>query len=175
MVIALEVITRLLRSPDPVTFNGNYYRLQDAVLLPRPQRPGGPPVLIGGNGEKRTLPLATRFANEWNGVFLSPARYAELSHKLDELLRVEGRQPHEVRRSLMTGLIFGRTQAEVEQKLAGRATVEQARARGMVVGVAEEVAAHLGKLAGAGVQRVILQWLGLDDIAGLEALARAVL
>jgi F420-dependent oxidoreductase-like protein len=171
----LEVITRLLRSADPVTFEGDYYRLQDAVLLPRPQRPGGPPVLIGGNGETRTLPLVARFANEWNGVFLSPARYTELSSKLDNLLRAEGRQPQEVRRSLMTGLVFGRTQAEVEQKLAGRATIEQARARGMVVGVGEEVAAQVGKLAEAGVQRVMLQWLDLDDIAGLEALAQAVL
>jgi F420-dependent oxidoreductase-like protein len=171
----LEVITRLLRSADPVTFEGDYYRLKDAVLLPRPQRPSGPPVLIGGNGETRTLPLVARFANEWNGVFLPPARYAELSGKLDNLLRTEGRQPQEVRRSLMTGLIFGRTQAEVEQKLAGRATIEQARARGMVVGVGEEVAEQLGTLAAAGVQRVMLQWLDLDDIAGLEALAQAVL
>jgi alkanesulfonate monooxygenase SsuD/methylene tetrahydromethanopterin reductase-like flavin-dependent oxidoreductase (luciferase family) len=132
-------------------------------------------VLIGGNGETRTLPLVARFANEWNGVFLPPARYAELSGKLDNLLRTEGRQPQEVRRSLMTGLIFGRTQAEVEQKLAGRATIEQARARGMVVGVGEEVAEQLGTLAAAGVQRVMLQWLDLDDIAGLEALAQAVL
>jgi alkanesulfonate monooxygenase SsuD/methylene tetrahydromethanopterin reductase-like flavin-dependent oxidoreductase (luciferase family) len=175
----LEVITRLLRSADPVTFEGDYYRLQDAVLLPRSQRPGGPPVLIGGNGETRTLPLVARFANEWNGVFLPPARYAELSGKLDNLLRAEGRQPQEVRRSLMTGLIFGRTQAELEQKLAGWATVEQTRgalrARGMVVGVGEEVAEQLAKLAEAGLQRVMLQWLDLDDIAGLEALARVVL
>jgi F420-dependent oxidoreductase-like protein len=175
----LEVITRLLRSPDPVTFSGSYYRLQDAVLLPRAQRPGGPPVLIGGNGEKRTLPLVARFANEWNGVFLPPSRYVELSRTLDELLLAEGRQPQDVRRSLMTGLIFGRTQAEVEQKLAGRATAEQARgalrARGMVVGVGEEVAVQVNQLAAAGVQRVMLQWLDLDDIAGLEALARAVL
>jgi hypothetical protein len=45
----------------------------------------------------------------------------------------------------------------------------------MVVGVGEEVAAQVGKLAEAGVQRVMLQWLDLDDIAGLEALAQAVL
>jgi alkanesulfonate monooxygenase SsuD/methylene tetrahydromethanopterin reductase-like flavin-dependent oxidoreductase (luciferase family) len=79
----------------------------------------------------------------------------------------------------MTGLIFGRTQAELEQKLAGWATVEQTRgalrARGMVVGVGEEVAEQLAKLAEAGLQRVMLQWLDLDDIAGLEALARVVL
>ena len=39
---ALELITRLLRSSQPVTYHGRYYRLDDAQLLPRPARPGGP-------------------------------------------------------------------------------------------------------------------------------------
>ena len=57
----LEVVTRLLRSNSPSSFSGEFYTLQDAVLLPRPAHPNRPPILIGGNGEKRTLPLAARF------------------------------------------------------------------------------------------------------------------
>ena len=56
----LEVVTRLLKSEKPVSFDGQYYQLREASLLPRPQRPGGPPLLVGGNGEKRTLRLAAR-------------------------------------------------------------------------------------------------------------------
>ncbi|MEZ4517315.1 MAG: TIGR03560 family F420-dependent LLM class oxidoreductase [Chloroflexota bacterium] len=66
----LEVVSRLLQSDTPVDFSGDYYQLHDAILLPRPQRPGGPPILIGGNGPKRTLPLVVRYAQEWNGVFV---------------------------------------------------------------------------------------------------------
>ena len=44
----LTVITRLLQSDKPVDFTGNYYQLHEAVLLPRAQRKGGPPILIGG-------------------------------------------------------------------------------------------------------------------------------
>ena len=50
----MQVVTRLLQSDEPVTFEGRYYRLRGATLLPRPQRPGGPRILIGGNGIKRT-------------------------------------------------------------------------------------------------------------------------
>jgi len=39
----LEIATRLLRQAEPVTFSGTYFRVQDAVLLPRPRRQGGPP------------------------------------------------------------------------------------------------------------------------------------
>jgi F420-dependent oxidoreductase-like protein len=69
----LEVISQLLQSDEPVDFEGDYYELNEAILLPRPQRPGGPPLLIGGNGMKRTLPLAARYAQEWNGIFLTPS------------------------------------------------------------------------------------------------------
>src|ERR1035437_9572970 len=43
----LEVVTRLLKSAQPVSFDGKYYQLREASLLPRPQRPGGPRLLVG--------------------------------------------------------------------------------------------------------------------------------
>ncbi|GAP63775.1 hypothetical protein ARMA_2198 [Ardenticatena maritima] len=171
----LEVITRLLRSEERVTFYGRYYHLQDAILLPRPHRPGGPPVLIGGNGPRRTLPLVARYADEWNAVFIPPARIAELNARLDELLRAEGRRPSDVRRSLMTGLIFGRDATELARKLEGRPPADELRARGLIVGMPSEVREQIAALDTVGVQRVMLQWLGLDDVDGLAALAEALL
>jgi F420-dependent oxidoreductase-like protein len=170
----LEVITRLLQSEEPVSFSGDYYRLQDAVLLPRAQRAGGPTILIGGNGERRTLPLVARFAGEWNAVFVPPARFRELSALLDELLAKQGRPADSVRRSLMTNVIFGREDSEVQRKLNGRDAQELAK-RGVIVGGAGQVQAHLQELAEAGASRAMLQWLDLDDLDGLEAFAGAVL
>ena len=170
----LEVITRLLRSDEPVSFAREYYRLQEAILLPRPQRRGGPPILIGGVGARRTLPLVARYADEWNAVFIPAARFAELDAQLDKLLAEQGRQPRDVRRSLMTGLVFGLDEDEVQRKLRGRDAV-QLKERGLVVGTPAEVKSQLSRLAGVGVQRVMLQWLDLDDLAGLEALAKTAL
>ena len=171
---ALEVVTRLLQSDEPVFFEGEFYQLRDAVLMPRSPRPGGPPIVIGGNGMRRTLPLVARYADEWNAVFVTPERFAELDARLDELLREAERPPGEVRRTLMTRVVFGRTEADVERKLAGQ-PVDELRAAGMIVGTAAEVAERLGRLDEAGVQRVMLQWLETDDIDGLEAMAQTVL
>jgi F420-dependent oxidoreductase-like protein len=171
---ALEVVTRLLQSDEPVFFEGEFYQLRDAVLMPRSPRPGGPPIVIGGNGMRRTLPLVARYADEWNAVFVTPERFAELDTRLDELLKEAERPPERVRRTLMTRVVFGRTEADVERKLAGQ-PVDELRAAGMIVGTAAEVAERLGRLDEAGVQRVMLQWLETDDIDDLEAMAQTVL
>ena len=172
----MEVVTRLLKSDEPVTFEGKYYQLRGATLLPRSQRIGGPRILIGGNGEKRTLRLAARYADEWNAVFQPPAGFARLNARLDDLLKAESRPLQSVRRSMMTGLRFGRTQKELEAGLTARGqTVEALRARGILVGVGEQVKVQLAELEQAGLQRVMLQWMELDNLAGLDALAKAVL
>jgi len=170
----LEFVTRLLRSEEPVSFDGEFYRLRDAALTPRSPRPGGVPIVIGGNGPKRTLPLVARYADEWNAVLLKPVRFKELNGRLDELLEETGRPPGQVRRTLMTRVVFGRTQADVERKLEGR-PADKLREHGVIVGTAPEVVERLGELDEAGVQRVMLQWLETEDIDGLEAMAGSVL
>lgn len=170
----LEVVTRLLRSETPITWIGEYYQLRDAILLPRPQRPGGPPIVIGGNGEKRTLPLSARYADEWNAVFVPPDRFAQLNAKLDDLLAAAGRPRAAVRRSLMTGSVFGRDDAEVERVLAGRDRTTL-RARGVLVGTAGEVIEQIHAFAAVGVERLMVQWLDVDDLDRLEAFATQVL
>ena len=173
----LEVMTRLLNSDEPVDFSGEYYHVQEGILLPRPQRPGGPPILIGGNGPKRTLPLVAKYAQEWNAVYISPADVKERNVLLDELLAANGRQPNDLRRSLMTGCIFGRNEAEVAAKLGPRnVTYEEVRKGARVaVGTGDQIVEQLGHWAEAGIYRVMLQWMDLDDLDGLEAMANSVL
>ncbi len=172
----LEVVTRLLQSDVPVSFEGEFYTLHDAILLPRPQRPGGPPILVGGNGPKRTLPLTARFADVWNGVYLTVERFVELNTRLDALLEDEGRAPNDVRRTLMTQVVSGRDDAELEAKLAAKGrTRAELQDAGLIVGTADAIVDQLGALAEAGAERVMLQWLDQDDLDGLEALAQGVL
>ncbi len=172
----LKIITHLLQSDQPLTWQGDFYKLQAACLLPRPARPGGPPIVIGGNGPKLTLPLVTRYAAEWNAVYIPPARFAEFNRQLDDLLASAGRPPAGVRRTLMTGSLFGRDAAEVQNKLTARGrTAEQLRAMGVLVGTVNELVEQLGEFAAVGVQRVMVQWLDLDDWDGLTALAQGVL
>lgn len=169
----LEVVTRLLRSEEPVSFEGEFYRLNDALLTPRSPRPGGPPIVIGGNGPRRTLPLASCYADEWNAVFVTATRFEELNARLNELLDGTGRPRKEVRRTLMTRAVFGQTERDVDRKLGGvsRGDLDPA----IIAGAADVFVERLGELSEAGVERVMLQWLEADDTDGLEEMAHAVL
>jgi F420-dependent oxidoreductase-like protein len=172
---SVKVITGLLREDEPFQFSGKFYNLRDAVLLPRPAVNGRPPILIGGNGPNRTLPLAAKYADEWNGIFIPPIRYKELNHRLDELILKSGRDPGDVTRSLMTRLIFGRDQNELDHILheISRSKVELLD-MGIIIGLASEVKDQLDRYAKAGAQRIMLQWIELDEIDRLEGLAKAL-
>jgi F420-dependent oxidoreductase-like protein len=172
---ALEVVARLLGSGQPASFEGRYYRLREAVFLPRPSRPGGPPILVGGDSRKYVLPLAAQYAREWNCTYKTPDQLSSLNARLDELLAERGREPQDVRRSMMTGLAFGRDAAEAQAKAARwSGPPAELRQRGIVAGTAAEVVEQLGKLAETGIHRVMLQWFDLDDLDRLEAFGRSV-
>ncbi len=173
----LQIISHLFNDERPLDFNGKYYKLHDAVLLPRPARLAGPPLLVGGKGKRRTLPIVARYADEWNGSFLSPERYAELNMHLDSLVVQAGRQPEDIKRSIMVGTIFARHETELTRKLANENSWwygyprEELRQSGIICGLADEFREQLYAYKAAGVQRIMLQWLDLDDLDGLESLA----
>lgn len=175
----LTVITKLLQDDQPITYSGNYYNLNNAILLPRPHRPGGPPILIGGNGPNKTLPLVVKFADEWNGVYISPDKYASTNALLNDLLLEASREPVYVKRSLMTNLVFGRTDQEVNRLLQagvfGITSKTELQENGIIVGTASEVIDQLGEFAAAGVEKIMLQWLDFEAIDRLNGFAQNVL
>jgi F420-dependent oxidoreductase-like protein len=172
----LEIVSRLFRSDEPFGYQGEHYSLEDAILLPRPMRAGGPPILVGGNGRQRTLPLAALYANEWNAVFAGPSHLEELERHLDRLLQEAGRAREAVRRSVMIGTFLARSPRELRERLESRnTTVEQSLESGVLVGTADSWAEQLQRYSAIGVQRVMLQWLDLDDLDGLRLVAREVL
>ena len=184
----LEVITRLLKSDEPVTFEGRFFQLRGATLLPRPQRPGGPSILLGGNGVKRTLPLVARYADIWNVLSLTPEGFRERSALLDTLLKAAGREPAEVRRTMMLAMFFGRDMDEVDRRLSWRhdrsefankpldEAIEAIRAGGWaLVGTPSMIIEQIQSYACAGVEELMLQWFDMDDIDGLRAFAESVL
>ncbi|HUP27947.1 MAG TPA: TIGR03560 family F420-dependent LLM class oxidoreductase [Chloroflexia bacterium] len=185
----VEVVTKLLNSDEPVTFEGSYFQLREAILLPRPQRKGGPRILIGGSGRQRTLPLVARYADQWNAVAPSIDEFRDMNGYLDDLLHRNGRQPGDLKRSIMTMAIFGRTREDLQARLdkppfnnpavEGKSLNEKIDfwrdERHALVGNGEEIAAQVGEWAAAGAQEIMTQWFHLDDTEGLRQYAEDVL
>lgn len=170
----LSIISKLFHSDDPFTINGKFFQLRDAILLPRPNRKEGPEILIGGNGEKYTFPLVVKFAREWNAIFLTPAKFREKNKAVDELLVTKGREPAEIRRSLMTNLTYGQNQEQLQKKLNGRDPKEMAQ-RGIIVGLADKVTDKLHEYQNTGLDEIMLQWIDLEDMDSLIHFSETVL
>jgi len=169
----LELVYRLFHNDQPVTMDGQYFKVKVALILPRPRQPHGPDILVGGRGGKRTLSLAARYANEWNAILLPVQEAVDLSGKLDLALEEAGRKPESIRRSIMLNVTTGRTDAEVRQKMGGK-TETEFRAIG-AIGTPNAVADQLMAYAEAGMYRVIAQVLDLEDMDYLEILGTKVI
>ena len=143
-------------------------------------------VLVGGGGA-RTLGVAARHADEWNLTTNDPAAFVARAAVLDTECESIARRPHEIRRSIATGVLVGRDRREIEQRslrmqacvppLSGvsvAAVPEAARAQGWVAGTVDEVAEQLAAFEAAGVQRAMLGLYDLDDLTSIEIIAREV-
>jgi F420-dependent oxidoreductase-like protein len=169
---AVQIIAHLLLAAEPLEFEGKHYQMKDAVLLPRPT--SRVPLVIGGAGRKVTLPLAARYADEWNSGPRQPDAFREINAYLDELIQKAGRSPESVKRSMMVFMRYGRDEADLEARLARQHVPDFLRAN-MLIGTAERIKDHVAALEAAGVKRVILNWRDdYDDVEGMAALGRAL-
>jgi F420-dependent oxidoreductase-like protein len=94
---ALEIVTRLFTG-KVVDYEGKQVSLHQAQLLPRPVQEPGPPIWIGGNGPKRTMPLVARYADVWH-AWGSPNSLQEMNQLLDSLAADAGRDPSSITRA----------------------------------------------------------------------------
>lgn len=139
---ACEVVVSLLRT-ERTTYSGAYYQLTDAPCEPKPlQR--RLPVLIGGSGERRTIPLAARLADEWN-AWTTLESFSAKSAVLDRRCEEHGRDPASVRRS---------TQAVVE--LVDRGAARPETDEQTLAGTPAEVVDVLGRYRDAGLDEFIV-------------------
>lgn len=91
-------ICRQMWSADDGPYQGKHYRLAETICEPQPIR--RPPILIGGDGEKKTLRLVAQYADVWNSTMTDPD---QLEHKIEVLHRhcdAVGRDPGEIRKTV---------------------------------------------------------------------------
>lgn len=153
---------------DPAKFNGAHYSL-DANVQPKP---AGIRTIIGGSGAKRTPTLAGQRADEYN-FFLCPADTAR--EKISVMRAVAG--DRKVEATVMGPALVGRSDADYQERL-GKAAGSRDMSpddlekrytdNGFFVGTPGRVAESVAALEEAGVERVYVQWLDLDDSDGMR-------
>ncbi len=155
-------ICRAMFTEETPSFDGRYYRVHDVHNVPRPIQAGGPPIMIGGGGEKRTLALVAQYADMCNIT----GDAATIRHKLGVLREhcaAVGRDPSEITNTRLATLMLTDS---AEQTAQTREFLVQAAgpeaAAGFNVGEANEIVDQVGELVAAGLDTLIFN-LPLGD------------
>ncbi|OBI71400.1 LLM class F420-dependent oxidoreductase [Mycobacterium sp. E740] len=174
----LEIITGLWTTPQGQTFDhsGAHYTVVDSPALPKPVQSPHPPIIIGGQGAKRTPALAAQFAAEFNVPFVPLETAKTQFERVAAAVSAAGRSADSMTYSAAFVLCAGRDDDEIARRAAaiGR-EVDELRSNSPTVGTPAEIADKLGPFVDAGVQRVYLQVLDMSDLAHLEFFAGEVI
>lgn len=148
-------ICRAMFTEDRPSFAGRYYRIDDARNMPRPVQAGGPPIMVGGSGEKRTLRLVAEYADLCN-IFGSPATVRRLLDVLAGHCAAVDRDPSAIRNTWLGTLLLTNSAAETEQITdvvrGGGGDVEER----FLIGEPGAVVEQAGALFDAGIDELIV-------------------
>jgi F420-dependent oxidoreductase-like protein len=111
----LEIVSSMFVDEE-TTFDGRYYRAAGALNYPRPLQEGGPPILVGGSGEKRTLRIVAQYADICN-LSGSPVKLRHLMNVLDTHCQAVGRDPSEICRTFINLVIVRDSEREALQAI----------------------------------------------------------
>jgi alkanesulfonate monooxygenase SsuD/methylene tetrahydromethanopterin reductase-like flavin-dependent oxidoreductase (luciferase family) len=131
-------------------------------ILPKPVQEPHPPIIVGGSARPRTVRAAVRWADEYNTVFPTVDEARERKQVLDEAARAAGRDP--LRYSMMIGCVVGRTEDDVESRLARNPNPPP------IAGTVDRVVEQLRAYQAVGVERAMLQHLLHDDVEMVKVL-----
>lgn len=171
----LEVITGLWAADGPYSFEGAQYTLVDAPALPKPVQ-DRVPVIVGGQGPRRTPAIAARFATEFNIGFQPEPVIAQKFAGVRAACEQVGRDPGTLKLSVALPTLVGADEAELSRRAAviGR---NPAAVRGddVIAGLPDEIVEKVARLRDLGAQRVYFQLMDLRDLDHLELLGGVVL
>jgi alkanesulfonate monooxygenase len=173
----LAIVTGLWATPvgERFAYEGAHYQLAESPGLPKPVQSPGPPIIVGGNGTRRTPRLAAAYAAEFNLAFRSLEATSAQFDRVRAACESAGRDPDSMVYSAAQVVCCGTDEAEIAKRAAaiGR-EVGELRENGLC-GTPDEIVAKLATFGAAGTERTYLQVLDLHDLEHLDLIAEQVL
>ncbi len=166
---AVPLIRRLLDG-ERVTHEGRHYVMTDAVCEPRPIQ-ARLPILIGGSGPRKTLPLVARYADIWN-AYGSPETLAAADAILRDACAAAGRDERTIERTTNLNVVVRRDRSEADEAWAGwREIHSPPRDELSVGGSPAEVAEALRAYRAVGFEHVIFVFRSPFDLETMDRVA----
>jgi F420-dependent oxidoreductase-like protein len=168
---SVQIIKGMWTNPKGFTFQGNYYKVNNALCLPEPIQKPHPPIMIGGGGEKQTLRIVAKYADACN-LFGGPIGIKAKLEVLKKHCSDVGRDYDEILKTALTTVVIAENKEEVDSALAEfrESGVSDEELDEMVLyGTPDVIEAKIEKLMQAGIQYLIVNFRGHLDNKSSEA------
>jgi F420-dependent oxidoreductase-like protein len=110
-------IAKAMFTEDRPTFEGRYYRIDQALNSPRPLQPGGPQIMVGGGGEQRTLRIAAKYADMTHWFALPMDQLQRKTEILAGYCEEIGRDPGSIQRTVGAAFLLVEKESDAEAAL----------------------------------------------------------
>jgi F420-dependent oxidoreductase-like protein len=174
---ACEVIKQLW-TQKVSNFEGTYYRLKEAYCEPKPVQKPYPPIMIGGAGEKLTLRVVAKHADQWN-AFGSPETIRQKIQVLEQHCADVGRDPSTIEKTVAVSLALTRDASRVESlvaDIASRRNANPEELKGVMLwGGPQQIVERISEYRQAGVEQIILSLRAPYDPEMVELFAQDVI
>jgi F420-dependent oxidoreductase-like protein len=142
-------IAKLMFTEERPSFAGKHYTIDRALNSPRPVQPGGPPILVGGTGEQRTLRLAAQHADITHWFITTPEEFTRKNGIFEDHCEAVGRDPSTVTKTIGAPVLLVRNDGELK---AMEARIPEARRAMMRPATPDQAVEILASFMKAGVQ-----------------------
>ena len=188
---ACELIRKLFNADGPVDYNGRYYQLDQAQLSPGCYQEPHIPIMVGGTGERRTLRTLAMHGDlmnvdGWSGRGMSFELYQHKVSVLERHCEKVGRDPAEIKHTLLMPLKVTDDKAEAERFIVGlgRGTMErwggyegplmEPRLSGSMAGPLNHVIDRIGQFVDAGVDEIMFGAIPTGDVEAFQRVEEEV-
>jgi F420-dependent oxidoreductase-like protein len=182
---AINVI-KTLWGPGPASYKGKHYQVEEVDCLPKPVYGADTPILIGGSGEKRTIPLVAKYADEWNAVNVPLSLYQHKVDVLEGACAAQDRDPGTVHRSRMSMALVAGDQLSLDRMTRWHMSMsgatgspaeyrkDKSENNNFLVGLTSELVDTLGQFADMGVEEAQFEHFNFGSDEWPEYLASEI-
>lgn len=173
---AIQIIRKMWTDEPTATFVGRYYQIKNAYCNPKPIQRPSPPILVGGEGEKRTLEIVAKYADACN-LFGSPETVKRKLDVLKEHCKKVGRDYDSILKTKLGGVLIDNNEEEAKKRvnLILKGMSEQQIKEYIIYGTADSVLQQIELLEKVGIQYFIVNLEPSRQFDELESFAMNII
>jgi F420-dependent oxidoreductase-like protein len=173
---AIQIIRKMWTDEPTATFIGKYYQIKNAYCNPKPIQRPSPPILVGGEGEKRTLEIVAKYADACN-LFGSPETVKRKLDVLKEHCKKVGRDYDSILKTKLGGVLIDNDEEEAKKRvnLILKGMSEQQIKEYIIYGTADSVLQQIEMLEKVGIQYFIVNLEPSRQFDELESFAKNII